>query len=188
MIADPRPPDTLDVGGELWLRRSRLDDAEGIATAVAESLAELHTWMPWATDEATQPEAQRTRLEELGPRWDDGSEYPYVILAEGRVIGSMGLEARIGPRALELGYWLHSGYTGRGIVTSCARELTAAALALPQVDRVEIHCDEANTRSSAVAQRLGYQLARVEDRQITAPGEIGRSMVWVFPPSEETDG
>lgn len=188
MIAEARPPDVLDVGSGIRLRRTRLDDAEGIATAVAESLPELRSWMPWATEEAAQPQAQRTRLDALLPRWGHGSEYLYVILVDARVIGSMGLEARIGPRALELGYWLHSEYTGRGIATACARELTAAALELPQVDRVEIHCDEANTRSSAIAQRLGYQLARVDDREITAPGEIGRSMVWVFPPLEIGDG
>jgi RimJ/RimL family protein N-acetyltransferase len=188
MIADARPPDVLDVGSGVWLRRTHLDDAVGIATAVAESLPGLRRWMPWATEEAARPQTQRTRLEALLPRWDHGSEYQYVILVHDRVIGSMGLEARIGPRALELGYWLHSEYTGRGIATACARALTGAALELPQVDRVEIHCDEANTRSSAVAQRLGYQLARVEDREITASGETGRSRVWVFPPSEVRDG
>ena len=48
-------------------------------------------------------------------------------------------------------------------------------------ERVEIHCDEANVRSAAVARRLGYRLDRLEDRPITAPGEHGRHMIWVTP-------
>jgi RimJ/RimL family protein N-acetyltransferase len=186
VVGAPRPPETLDIGGGVQLRRHRVDDAEGIAAAVAESLPELRTWMPWATEEAARPEAQRSRLEQLGPRWDHGSEYAYVILVDGRVIGSMGLHARIEPGALELGYWVHSGYTGRGITTACARGLTAAALALPDINRVEIHCDQANTPSAAIARRLGYRLVRVDERDIAAPGETGRTMIWVYPPSEAT--
>ena len=44
---------------------------------------------------------------------------------------------------------------------------------------MEIHCDEANVRSAAVPRRLGYRLDRIEDDDVTAPGEIGRSMIWV---------
>jgi RimJ/RimL family protein N-acetyltransferase len=47
------------------------------------------------------------------------------------------------------------------------------------VTRVEIHCDEANTRSAAVARRLGYRLDRVEPRPVRAPAESGRGMVWI---------
>ncbi|MEU6189370.1 hypothetical protein [Nocardia sp. NPDC047038] len=51
--------------------------------------------------------------------------------------------------------------------------------ALPGVDRVEIHCDEANVRSAAVARRLGYRLDRIEPREKRAPAESGRGMYWV---------
>ena len=60
--------------------------------------------------------------------------------------------------------------------------LTAAALALPGVERVEIHCDEANRRSAAVPRRLGYRLDRIEADHVSAPGDLGRSMIWVHTP------
>ena len=44
---------------------------------------------------------------------------------------------------------------------------------------MEIHCDEANVRSAAVPRRLGYRLDRIEDDEVTAPAETGRSMVWI---------
>jgi RimJ/RimL family protein N-acetyltransferase len=61
--------------------------------------------------------------------------------------------------------------------------LAKAALDLPDVHRVEIHCDEGNVRSQGVPTRLGYRLARVEDDGVQAPAEVGRSMIWVFPPT-----
>jgi RimJ/RimL family protein N-acetyltransferase len=97
------------------------------------------------------------------------------------VVGAAGLHRRIGPRAIEIGYWVHVDHTGRGIATRVAAALTEAALALPDVDRVEIHCDRANVRSAAIPRRLGYRLERIEDDDVTAPAETGRSMVWVHP-------
>jgi RimJ/RimL family protein N-acetyltransferase len=138
--------------------------------------------MPWATDEAGRADFQHARLEASVPHWDEGSEYCYVVLVDGRVVGSMGLHARIGPRALELGYWLQSDHTGRGITATCAGALTAVGLTLPTIERVEIHCDEANQRSASIPRRLGYRLARVEADDVSAPAEIGRTMIWVYPP------
>jgi RimJ/RimL family protein N-acetyltransferase len=163
------------------LRRSRVEDADALARAVAASLAELRPWMPWASAEAADPEFQRRRLQDVGLHWEDGSDFFYMIVTRDQVSGAMGLHARVGPGGLELGYWLRTDYTGRGIATACAGALTSAALALPTVTRVEIHCDEANTRSAAVPQRLGYRLDRVEPHTIDAPGESGQSQVWVYP-------
>jgi RimJ/RimL family protein N-acetyltransferase len=177
-----RPPELLDVVAGIQLRRARVEDADDIAAAVASSLDELRLWMPWADASAADPDAQRRRLMEGVRHWEDGSEFDYVVVAESRVIGAMGLHARIGDGALELGYWLRTDSTGQGIATESARALTSAALALPTIGRVEIHCDAANHRSAAIPRRLGYRLDRVEDDDITAPGESGRSMVWVSPP------
>ena len=47
-------------------------------------------------------------------------------------------QPRIGPGAIELGYWVHVDFTGRGYATACARALTQAGLALSDVARVEI--------------------------------------------------
>lgn len=147
-------------------------------------MTELCPWMPWATEEATDVHFQRRRLESAVGQWEVGSDFSYVVLDdEDRILGVMSLMARIGPGALEIGYWLRSDFTGRGIATACVAALTRAALALPDVVNVEIHCDEANVRSAAIPQRLGYRLDRIEAHEISAPGEIGRSMIWTFPPS-----
>lgn len=177
-----RPHELLDAGS-VRLRRHAVGDAEGIAEAVAVSMTELRRWMPWATDEAADVDFQRQRLESTVGLWEVGSDFSYVVVGdEDRILGVMSLMARIGPHALEIGYWLRSDSTGRGIATACVEALTKAALALPDVIKVEIHCDEANVRSASIPQRLGYHLDRIETGEITAPGEIGRSMIWTFPP------
>ena len=54
----------------------------------------------------------------------------------------------VGPGALEIGYWCHIEYAGRGIITRSAVRLTDIAFEpSPGIERVEIHCDKANIRS-----------------------------------------
>ena len=181
MLDQDRPPEHIQAE-DLYLRRHRVEDAAGVASAVTESLAELQKWMPWAGTSAVDVEAERRRLQEVVPRWEEDVEYVYLVLVPGqdRVLGCIGLHRRVGPTALEIGYWLRTDETGRGTMTKAVRALTTVALALPGIDRVEIHCDEANYRSAAVARRLGFALARAEEAEVKAPGEVGRRQIWVL--------
>jgi RimJ/RimL family protein N-acetyltransferase len=95
-----------------------------------------------------------------------------------QVIGGFDLW-RVGPGVVELGYWVHVDFTGRGYATACARALTQAGLALSGVARVEIHTDEANAISAAIPRRLGYRLDRVDELPPEAPAHSGRLQLWV---------
>ena len=87
---------------------------------------------------------------------------------------------RIGPGAIELGYWVHVDFIGRGYATTCRRALTRAGLALSDVVRVEIHTDEANAISAAIPRRLGYRLDRVDELPPEVPAHSGRQQIWVM--------
>lgn len=147
------------------------------------NLEHLAPWMPWASAASAGIEAQRERLARAADSWDGGSDFEFLLVREEpTVLGVFGLHRRIGPGAIEMGYWLSQNATGRGYATTAARALTDAALRLDDVNTVEIHCDQANVRSRRVPERLGYRLERVEEDQVEAPAEVGRSMIWVFPP------
>ena len=177
------PPSSLLVEHRLVLRWPELADAEMIAATVGESLEHLAAWMPWATAQSADVEQQRKRQTERLAQTTAGTDYMYLILGarSGRLLGACGLHRRIDPDTAEIGYWLHPDYVGHGYITHAAAAITEAALDLPDVQRVEIHCDEANLKSQAVARRLGFRLDRIEIDGIQAPKEVGRSMIWVFP-------
>ena len=175
------PPGRIEANG-VYLRRHQVGDATAIAAAVAESLAELRPWVPWADRSAAEPGAQRRRLEEVVPHWEQGTEYVYLVFRPGqdKVLGLVGLHRRVGPGALEIGYWLRTSETGRGTMTEAVRALANEALALPGVGRVELRCDEANQKSAAIARRLGFRLARTGQVDTASSAESGREMVWVL--------
>jgi RimJ/RimL family protein N-acetyltransferase len=180
------PPEVI-VAGPVILARSSEADAGHVARAVGESLEHLGPWMPWATVLAANESLQADRLRGLAGAWTTETDHIFELrLADGwpqdrSVIGALGMHRRAGPGAIELGYWLHVDYSGRGLMTTAVAAATAVALGLAGVNRVEIHTDEANARSAAIPARLGYRLVRVDPRAPEAPGEVGRLQIWVTP-------
>ena len=123
--------------------------------------------MPWAQVPATRQSIGEF-LDQAERDWERGREFQFAI--RGRrgaepeaLVGFCGLHDRIGAGGLEIGYWVRSDCTGRGVATSAASALTASALGLDGVSRVEIHCDAANVRSAAIPPKLGFRLDRIED-------------------------
>ena len=66
---------------------------------------------------------------------------------------------------------------GQGIATDVARALTAAAFAIAGIERVEVHCEEANARSARVPEKLGYRFDGVV-RPGDGPGAARVVQVW----------
>lgn len=186
-MAEPTPPPELIHCGLVVLRRSRPADAHRVAEAVSQSLAHLRPFMPWASPDAARADMQAGRLHTVDEAWLAGTGFEYSIFDPddepdtAPVLGGIGLHRRIGPGGIEMGYWVHVGHTRRGYVGAAAKALTGTGLALPDVDRVEIHCDQANTASAAIPRKLGYRLDRLDDREPMAPAETGRHQIWIYP-------
>jgi len=176
------PPERIELDDGTTLRWFAVDDADAIARAVGESLEHLAPWMPWADAQSADIEFQRGRLHNQPQQRQRGEEWQYGIFASGgdALLGSIGLMTRRGPGTLEIGYWLHVDAGKRGLATHAARALTDVGLRMPDIDRMIITCDEANLRSAAIPQRIGYMLERVEQRAPEAPGESGRMQLWVL--------
>jgi RimJ/RimL family protein N-acetyltransferase len=135
--------------------------------------------MAWAVQPPTEQEdLQRF---ERALRWPSDGSYQFGIFdSAGReILGAAGIEDRLGPGAVEIGYWCHADHVGQGVISKAVRALTRELLGLPHINRIEIHCDEANMRSAAVARRLDYRLDRIVEDGASAPAESGRGMVWV---------
>jgi RimJ/RimL family protein N-acetyltransferase len=171
------PPEKL-AHASTALRRWREADAALCLRLVSESLEHLRPWMPWATSNYGLAETTGY-LQRCEADWEARTAFQYLILASGQPAGSAGLMARIGDGGLEIGYWVHPGFTGRGVATSAAAALTEAALALPGIDHVEIHHDVLNLASERVPAKLGFsQVGTARARFALAPGDSGTTRVW----------
>jgi RimJ/RimL family protein N-acetyltransferase len=79
---------------------------------------------------------------------------------------------------LEIGYWLRYDFTGLGYATEAARAMLGLAMAMPEINSIEIHCDPGNTASAAVPLRLGFRLIRSGSEPGSAPPDSETGMLW----------
>jgi ribosomal-protein-serine acetyltransferase len=149
--------------GELLLRPYRPRDAEDVYLAVSESLADMYPWMPWAHRNYSAKETRRwlrTRPEE----WEKGVAYEFAIVSapEGPYLGGCGLNRfDYANRTANLGYWVRSSRTGRGVAAAAARLLAGWGFTELRLNRIEIVVATDNLRSRRVAEKLGARFEGV---------------------------
>jgi Acetyltransferases, including N-acetylases of ribosomal proteins len=165
----------------LRLRCYEPADAPVLKAAIDENLEHLLPWIPWAQFEPTPLESVVTRIAGFAEQFQNGPNWGFGIFDrdETTLLGGIGFHARIGPRALEVGYWLAAKATGRGFATEAVDALTRLAFSFPEIDRLEIRCDPRNMPSAAIPRRLGYRhVATLEKHSTVFPGEPRDTMVW----------
>lgn len=166
----------------LVLRPWKPDDAVQLREALAESVAHLLPWIPWATAEPPTQEQTEALLETWLEQRRSGANIIYAAFdaATGRLVGGIGLYARVGPGALEIGYWLRTSEAGRGLATEATRALTAAGFSLADVETLEIHTDPDNRPSRRVPEKLGYTLVEVRRSEGDGGGPARTTVVYAL--------
>ncbi|AKF05544.1 ribosomal protein N-acetyltransferase [Sandaracinus amylolyticus] len=166
----------------LLVRGYEPTDAAASGELLKANLEHLARWMPWATMEATTIDSRLAWIRRARADLDrPASDLVYGIFdgSSGELMGGIGLHARVGPQALEIGYWISVAHEGRGYVTEAAGALTRVAFDVHRVARVEIHCDPRNVRSAAVPRRLGYTHdATLRRRALDPRGRECDRMIW----------
>lgn len=164
----------------LTLRQWTEDDAVALSAAIETSLEHLRPWMPWIAQEPSDLESRIALIHRWRNDWERGGDSALGLFRDDTIVGAAGLHRRVGPDAVEIGYWIHVDHIRSGYATEAAEALTVAAFDVPGIDRVEIHHDKANTASAGIPRRLGFTLAGETPDERTAPGEIGIDCRWIM--------
>ncbi|GAB4416382.1 MAG: GNAT family N-acetyltransferase [Anaerolineae bacterium] len=147
----------------LLIRPPRPGDGAPMHAAVMESLAELRPWLPWAVNPADAEEYEALCRRKYA-QWLLREDLMLTLWrkADGMFVGASGLHHIDWsmPR-MEIGYWCRTSLSGQGYITEAVRGITRFAFEHLHAQRLEIHCDERNTRSAAVARRAGYALEAI---------------------------
>jgi RimJ/RimL family protein N-acetyltransferase len=156
-------------------------DALLLQKSVQESVEHLRPWLPWVKTEPEELKVKIERLRMFRARFDLSEEYIYGVFdpSETELIGGTGLHPRVGSNAFEIGYWVNVNHINKGYATEFTAALTKVAFEIENLDRVEIHCDPKNTKSTAIPKKLGYIYeATLRGRNETFDGEPSDSMIW----------
>lgn len=141
----------------LEFRAPTPDDADFIHPAIVASHAHLKPWMGWAK---TLPSLDETKLyvRRALMEWHDRESLDYRLFLDGTFVGNCAVHTiQWHVPSAQLGYWLHSDFQGRGLISEAVERLTQFAWDELDLARLEIRCNARNTASANVALRAGFQ-------------------------------
>jgi len=160
--------------GSVLLRPYRPTDAAPLYQAVRESLPELLPWMPWAHSDYSLAESKKW-IELCAKTWAKGKEYNFAILdaKDGSLLGGCGLnQVKRRARFANLGYWVRSKRTGRGIATAAALLLVRFGFEELGLTRIEVGAATGNIASQRVAEKIGAIRHGIQKRKIAFRGKV----------------
>ena len=176
------------VGSRVIVRLWADSDGDALFTAIDTAKAHLKPWMDWVDrhqevadtrDYITRTLLEFTRRETISLGIFDRADNRTVLGATGYHDINWTIPS------FEIGYWATQSTEGRGYISEAVALLTDFAFIEFAANRVSIHCDPHNTRSKAVAERLGYQLeGRLRNIARNPHGTLRESLIFAMIPGD----
>jgi ribosomal-protein-serine acetyltransferase len=143
--------------GVITLRPYRVSDIDSVYKAARESIPELSVWMSWCHPDYSIEET-RTWIELQPDKWEKGAEYNFAISYNTGplCLGGCGLNViDRGCGIANLGYWVRTSQTNKGIATAATLLLAQFAFNELKLNRVELTIAVDNQASLRVADKAG---------------------------------
>ncbi|WP_118974222.1 GNAT family N-acetyltransferase [Taibaiella koreensis] len=147
---------TLPVHADIILRNYQEEDAAQLFAAVEENRAHLRPWLIWVDGTRKMAHSLEYIRNARQEQYNQQS-IAFGIFRNDRLIGGLGMhqwDQRL--RKAQIGYWLVASEVGNGTMTRCIAVLLDYLFGQLELNKVELHYLPANTRSAAVAERLGF--------------------------------
>lgn len=158
--------------GVVGLRYYRPADAAIVFEAVDESRAEIGAWMDWCHADYGPRDAEIWVASQ--PALRAAGDHPMVIVdaVTDHLLGASGLNQVNAAHAFaNLGFWVRTSATGRGVAARAARLVAIAGLSALGLQRIEIVTDVRNTASIGVAEKIGAHRESVARNRLRHGGE-----------------
>lgn len=102
-----------------------------------------------------------------------GTDRLFLISYEGKLIGSIDLhfiDSR--NKKAEIGYWIHSSQTQKGIATKSVKKVCQIAFEEMGLNKLSIIADTENTGSNAVAIKSGFSFVGTDKEDLVMYGNM----------------
>lgn len=160
--------------------------AEDLLEAIVESKSAVAAWETWALGEYNLARAERY-LADCYQAWREESGYTFALFdaLAGRLIGSSTLRvAHREHNTANLGYWVHTDFTGRGIATGAAAAVATYGLSEKGFARIEIVAQVGNVASRRVAEKVGATFEGILRNRLSYGGEPRDAAMYSLTPAD----
>jgi RimJ/RimL family protein N-acetyltransferase len=167
--------------GELTLRPWAEADVHALVVACNDP--EITHWIPVIPSPYTEEDALAFVRGETRPE-----ERSLAITLDGVLVGAIGLGVNSFNYRGRIGYWVAAPMRGRGVCTRALRTLSAWALEVLELQRLDLITDPDNAASQRVAEKVGFRREGVLRAHLRHPdGRIRDSVMFSLLPGELVD-
>jgi ribosomal-protein-serine acetyltransferase len=147
---------TIPIEEGFSLKVRKLEDAEAFFEVVDRNRTYLREWLPWV-DATKIAEDTRIYIQECLENIEKGTGYDLGMCFEDQWVGSIGLNSiSATDRKADIGYWLDQKYEGKGLMAKAVQALVKHSFTEMNLNRLTIMAAVENTKSRAIAERLGF--------------------------------
>lgn len=174
----PRPKLETD---RLILQRFTRRDATTLDDAIRVSLTDLNQWLPWARMDYASGDTSAF-IRDSVQAWKEDRAWDYSIRLHedpSRHVGNVSLwtVSKLGKIA-EIGYWVRSDETSRGICTEAVDRLLGEAFGSMGYHKVVLRIAVGNEASDRVADKLGFTKEGVLREELLIRGNWVDHSLW----------
>jgi len=144
-------------GKRITLKRpvADIETAEFIFASIDKCREIFLPWLGWVKY-TKEPKDTLSFLQTVDSDWNENKQFVYAIFWDNIFIGVISiLNIAWQHKRAEIGYWLDTDYTGKGLMSE-AVSLIEKELFANDFNRLVIHTDVLNVKSANIPQRLGY--------------------------------
>ena len=166
--------------GAILIRPYREEDIESFYEAVRESINEVSRWLPWCHAGYTIDES-RAFIMSRDKAWATEEEYSFGIFdaQSGACLGGVGLNHIVREYLYaNLGYWVRTSCTGRGVASRAVRLAAQFAFAELGLQRIEIVAAVGNAGSQHAAEKAGAVREGVLRKRIVLHGKAHDAVLY----------
>ena len=172
--------------GPLLIRPYREADAIALYEAVRESVSEVSLWLPWCHQNYSIEESREfIGSRELASQGDEWYSFGIFEKRDGAFLGGVGINFinRVHQMA-NLGYWVRTSATGRGIATMATRLAARFGFEELGLQRIEIVAAVGNVPSQLVAEKAGATREGVLRKRLLINGESLDAVLFSLVPED----
>ncbi len=165
----------------LVLQRFSRRDHNTIDEAIRASLVDLNQWLPWARMDY-EPGDTTAFIRESMQAWKEDRAWDYSIRRKeqpDRHMGNVSIwtVSKLG-KIGEIGYWVRSDQTSKGICTEAVRRVLEEAFGILAYHKVVLRIAQGNDASDRVAEKLGFTKEGILREELLIRGNWMDHSLW----------
>ena len=160
----------IGIDEDVYLRPFTEADTNAVFETVRDNYDHLRTFMEWAKPDYSITDAEEFINKAVAERAENKS-LNFGIFRGEKLIGTIGF-AKFDhfAKVTEIGYWISKDEQGKGIMSRACRALIDLAFGELDMNRIQIRCASANTRSAAIPEKLGFLKEGLQRRHVVRNG------------------